>query len=448
MARVVLLNPLAVINGKHVHFLRDWSGGAVLGSVVYPPLDQAYVASYLRSKGISTEIIDASLLHIYPRKLVELVCDRKPEFVGIPCAARSLSPDLELAGMIKEKEPSVKIVFSGPDVTLDTSKALNSGYVDYVILGELELPFLDIVQGMLNRNVAYRKNGKIVVTDRELLDNLDLLPFPARDLLPLNKYWAPFTKKYPFTMIQTARGCAYNHCLFCRGKIWSMGKTRFRSLDNTLEEIEEIVNKYRIKELFFKDQSLTLPRERIYSLCEKLLEKRYDVSWRCYARVDSLDRNLVRMMQRAGCYQVSCGFESGVQEILDLSQKGITIEDSRRAVEICNETGMEIAGAFIIGMCGDTEETIKRTIEFALSLNLDYAQFNVPPPPDLFSNSDGKVSLSFALSEQRRAYRKFYIRLSYALKKLKSVKSIRQLLNLLRGAVNIIHITAIYQRRT
>jgi radical SAM superfamily enzyme YgiQ (UPF0313 family) len=216
--KVFLLNPFAEISGRHAHFNRDWCGGELPASVIFPPLDLATTAAYLESKGISTRLLDANALHMRHKAVLNILCSEKPDFVGIPSAWGSLQDDLGLAAQIKTVSPKTKVVLSGPNVTIDPSVALAAGSVDYVILGELELPFFDLVIGDTSFNLAYMENGSVVSRERKFISDLDILPFAMRTSLPNHLYKAPFALKNPFTLMMTSRGCPYP-CSFCQSKI-------------------------------------------------------------------------------------------------------------------------------------------------------------------------------------------------------------------------------------
>ena len=357
------------------------------------------------------------------------------------------------------------IVIWGSNVTVNPELALSSGYIDYVILGEPEKPFLDIVRGVLTENIAYQSGGEVIVTKRTLLQDLDWLPFPARDLLPNEKYVAPYVRKNPFTTISTSRGCPYSKCTFCPTNIWYMNKVRYRSVANVIKEIDEIINKFKIHSIIFRDQSLTFEQERLIKLCNEIIHKGYSISWRCFSGIGSINQKLLSIMKKSGCYQINYGFESGSQEILDLNNKGITLKESANAARLTKEAGMEVSGSFMLGMFGDTEETIKKTINFAIELNLDYAEFLMatPLPSTRFYELCGlsertPTSLSqrwynrsysssillngaFLDKQIKKAYRRFYFRPRYILKRLCSIVSIRHLFLQLKLAVSLFKTT-------
>ena len=466
MKKVFLVNPLAQVNNKErIHFLRDYAGGEIPTSMVYPPLDLAYTAALLRKNGISVNLLDASTLDISPPEVVKIAIQEKPDFIGIPSAWGSIQSDIDLAQDLKDKLPFTKIVIWGSNVTANPEIALSSGHIDYVILGEPEKPFLDIVNGIFTENIAYQANDQLIMTKRTLLQDLDWLPFPSRDLLPNKKYVAPYVRKNPFTTIVTSRGCPYSKCTFCPTNIWYMNQVRYRSVENVIQEIGEIINKFKIFSIIFRDQSLTFEQERLLDLCNEIIHRGYTISWRCFSGVGITNRKLLSAMKNSGCYQINYGFESGSQEILDLSNKGIKLEESIEAVRLTKEADIEVSGSFMLGMFGDTEETIKKTINFAIELNLDYAEF-LPATPLPFTkfyeqcgfsektttslpqrwynrtySSDVLLNEGFLDKQIKKAYRRFYFRPSYIFKRLYSTVSLKQLVLQLKLAASLFKTT-------
>jgi radical SAM superfamily enzyme YgiQ (UPF0313 family) len=462
MKKVFLVNPMVRINGKgYVRFLRDYAGGEIPTSMIYPPLDLAYTAALLRKSDISVTLLDASTLNIPPSGVVKRVIQEGPDFVGIPSAWGSIGFDIDLARELKDRLPSTKIVLWGPNVTVLPEIALSSGYIDYVILGEPEKPFLDIANGRFAENIAYRLDDRFIEKKRTLLEDLDWLPFPSRDLLPNERYIAPYVPRNPFTTILTSRGCPYSKCTFCPSNIWYMNRVRTRSVENVMREIDEIVNRFKIYTLVFRDQSLTFQQDRLLRICDEIIQRHYSISWRCFSGVKDVNRRLLLAMKEAGCFQIDYGFESGSQEILDLSNKGISLEESIRAARLSKELGIEVSGSFMLGMYGDTEETIKSTVEFALRLNLDYAEFLIaaPLPSTKFYeqclhdgivltgrpqrwNNRSYTSRTLPNQEMLRrhlksAYRRFYLRPTYLLGRLKKMGSIRRLIAQIKTAVSL-----------
>lgn len=448
--KVLLLNPLANINGRYAHFHRDWCGGELPTSVAFPPLDLASAAALLREKAIDVYLLDASVLHLSHNRVLEIASEEKPDYVAIPSAWGSLTDDLHLCQLLKQRLPEIKIVLSGPNATVHPSAALHSDVVDYVILGEIEVALLDIIQGDISHNIAYKNNGAIITTDRKLFDDLDSLPFAARDLLPNKKYNASFLKRNPFTLMMTSRGCPYK-CTFCQNHIWYLDKVRFRSTKNVVDEIEEIVIRYGIPQIIFRDLTFTFNKSHLFSICEEIIRRSLRVSWRCFSCVDSIDKKTLELMKRAGCHQISYGVESASQKVLDLTKKGVTVQQVKKAVILTKKEGIETCCDFMIGMYGDTEDSIQKTIDFALELDPDYAQFQIAAPvysTEFYNQCFGKEPQPFEPKSMRwyrwnvtnpqfsrdylnkrlkEAYRRFYLRRTYILKQLTRIRTPKRL---------------------
>lgn len=453
---MLFLNPLAVINGKHYHFLRDWAGGEVPASIVYPPMDQVAAATLLNENGFKTAVIDASLLHIYPGDLVTSVKKHSPKYIQIPSAWDSYHSDMELAARLKDTVPSAKIVFSGPGATHDPGSFLKEKTGDFVILGEIEEPSLQIVKRDISSNIAMIQNGRIEKKPRKILNDLDLLPIPDRSLLHYKKYSAPFARRNPFTSMNISKGCQHSDCIFCPTSLWSPGNARYRSVDRIREEILQIVEVFGIGEILFRDQTFTGNRELVQEICDYLLADRLEIGWRCTTRVDCVDTDLLRLMKRAGCHQVSFGIESNSQEVLDRNRKGITLEESREAVLMAKNAGIEVTGLFMFGMLEQSIDSMRSMVRYARDLGVDYAQFNVATkvPSTLFFeeefSSSGKdrpteavKASSPAGSEElasmvRKAYLQFYFHPEYLFRRIGKVSSFSLLFSQLKSASHLL----------
>ncbi|MCP4649218.1 MAG: radical SAM protein [PVC group bacterium] len=456
--KVFLLNPLAQIGKTHIHFTRDWCGGEFPASVIFPPFDLATTAALLKANGVETALLDASALHLKHSDVIPIIVKEKPDYIGIISAWGSLHDDIFLAKLIKQHYSQVKVVLAGPNVTLLAESILEVPAIDYLILGEMEKPFLDLVKGDLSKNLAYCRNGEKIIKERELLDDLDTLPYGDREHMPNFLYQSGFIPRNPFTVMMMSRGCAHS-CSFCPVKIWYPQKVRFRSLANVIGEVEEIIYKYKISQINFRDATITGNRCYIQEFCEELIRRKLKVAWRGFSRVDEVDFELLKLMHRAGCNQLSYGVENKSQDILDDNLKETKIDQIRKTVELTKKSGIETCCSFLLGMRGDTEESIQETIDFSLELEPDYAQFSIAVqgkyPPEYLeeclgeatdvstsakSQNDGGfrwfkyrlIPESENLSEDylnrmlRQAYSKFYLRAGYILRQVVKFRSPRR----------------------
>ncbi|MDD5128097.1 MAG: radical SAM protein [Candidatus Omnitrophica bacterium] len=446
MAKILFLDPLGYDEKflRHRHLLREWSGTYITGDIPFPPLDLMYAASYLRKYGHSVGIIEASVNHWSHNKVAGMVAAEAPDFVVIPTTYYSLDSDRLLAGYIKKELPSVKIVFSGAPVIYEPRLALDSGVVDFVVLGEMELPVLNIVEANYAENIAYRDGEKIIKGCRSLL-NLDELELPARDLIDSQAYrYVFFNRANPVTTMSLSRGCPHGKCNFCVSSFYSLSQIRFRRLDSVIKEIEEIVYRYKIGEIFFRDQALTANRELVWTLCEELISKNIRIPWRGSTRVDLVDKELLSLMRRAGCYQLSFGFESPSQKVLDLANKGIKVEQSRKASHWAKEAGLEVVGLFICGLPGGgAGDSVNDLLKFALELEVDYAQFcgvylfpGTPYYEQFSQNVLSPPSLDSVKKDTRRAFLKFYLRSGFINGQLKKIHSLEDFKFLITSGVN------------
>lgn len=431
MAVVVLVDPLGEGRTllKHCHYLRDWSALYTPAYVPFPPLDLMYAAAYLRAHGHTAHIIESSIKHLTHDKTVKIIRGINPDFVAIPTSYVGFLDDKYFARLIRSQVPQARIIFMGPLVTHSPAQALSDGSADFVTLGEPELALRGIAEGDLTRNVAYKKGDSIVSGQRTLLD-LAELPLPARDLVDNQAYrYAIFNRKNPVTAMTISRGCPYSKCKFCFVNLYSMEQIRYRELEAIKAEIQEIVYKYKISEIFFRDQNFTSNRELVMSICEYIISNNIPILWRASTRVDLVDPELLQTMRRAGCYQISMGFESASQAALDANNKGITLEQSRQAARWAKEAGLEILGFFMVGMMGESVETLGDTPRFARELGVDFVQFTMA---DLIPGSpvDGELAEQVKAfptrllnAHVRNAYLGFYLRPGYIWKHIKRIDS-------------------------
>jgi radical SAM superfamily enzyme YgiQ (UPF0313 family) len=287
-----------------------------------------------------------------------------------------------------------------------------------------------------------------------MIQNLDILPFPARDLYNLDSYYSAPTKKvsdFKATPILTSRGCAFK-CIHCpSATIWG-GRVRYRSAENVIAEILECVEKYDLREFNFFDDTFTLNPQRVKEICQKIIDLKLEIAWISFSRVNTISSELVSIMKKAGCKKISFGLESGSQEILDKMRKNATLQMGREAVKIVREQNLEVHASFMLGNVGETIETIKQTIAFAKSLDLDNATFFITTPypgTDLYEIAkqldkeveflpwenfapltntqpilvQKNVSAPDLIKWQKKAFVAFYIRPKYILHKLKQLNS-------------------------
>jgi len=437
--RVTLIDPLAVIDGREALFLRDVFGGEVPLSCPYPPLELASTAAVLREAELPVELIAANVLGMRHDAVIRRLRPDPPAIVAFPSAWGSLDDDHQFLDMLRAALPETKLVIFGPNVTAEPLPTLRDSAADFVILGEPEEALLLMAQGKAPAeipNLAWLEGGELQQSERRFPPNWDSYPLPARDLLPLDRYTVPFARRHPATTMATVRGCP-SACTFCPTHIWHKRTVRPRPLSLVMEEVDELVYRYGIREIIFRDDTFTWDRDRVLEFCAALNERGHDLTWRCFATANTMDEELAHIMAAAGCTQVCFGFESGDDEMLGKSGKQTTVQQGRDSARWVHEAGMEVAGTFLVGMEGETPQSVNRSIAFAKEARLDYVQVNVatPLPGTPFGRRQDKkgrnsqprsfrwfgaatgeseeLDPNHLVGEARRFYREFYFRPAY-----------------------------------
>lgn len=359
------------------------------GRVLRAPDWLAYSTAVLEKEGLDVELYDFPANDWDKPKLRQLIKEKSPDFVVLDSTTPSIYSDIECAKICKE-ESNTKVVMVGPHISALPKETLEiaNGSVDVAAIGEYDYIVRDVIRNFDNlsnvNSIAFWINQGVKLTQtRELIENLDDLPFPAWRHLNLMKYFDG-SKLYPYIDIISGRGCP-NICIFC---LWPQvmhgNRYRFRSPKNVVDEIE-----YDIKlcpqvlrggEFFFEDDTFTVNKERAIEICEEIIRRNLKITFSVNARVDSYDLEMFKIMKKAGCRELLVGFESAEQKILDNINKNIRVQQMNEFMEIAQKSDLEVHGCFVFGLPGETRETIQKTTDFALSLGLTTAQFSAAVP--------------------------------------------------------------------
>lgn len=354
------------------------------------PNDLAYMASMLRQIGIHAIIRD------YPAE--KLTWD---DFEG---DLRSVLPDVlimsvttatvmdDLSAFKRAKEFNAAIftiakgaLFFASDMQLFLRPAFSA--MDYALAGEAETIVQSLLKGLINGasmslipGIVYRDTAGQWVRNqqREFQTDLDAIPFPARDLMKNELYVRPDTGE-PQATIQTSRGCP-SKCIFCLTPAISGQKVRQRSVRNIVDEIEECVTKYSIRNFFFKADTFTINKKFVIELCKEIMDRKLDIAWVANSRVDTIDAERLDWMKRAGCWLVAFGFESGDDEILRKMKKDATVADAHQAVRLVKSAGLRVYGFFMMGLPWDDHTTVEKTMLFAKHLDCDFSEIHIATP--------------------------------------------------------------------
>jgi len=458
--KVLLIFPPITLEERYGRKIEDVGG-------ILPPLGLAYLAAVLEEHNYDVEILDAPALSLKVEQLSHHVSARNPDLIGISAITPFFHRTLEAVKMIKNVCPDTTTVLGGPHASLFPEQTLaNNPSVDIACIGEGEYTLLDLVQTIESgddlrqvKGIAFREDGQIVRNPpREPIENLDCLPFPARHLLPMTVY-KPLPIQYrrlPVVHLMASRGCPFG-CTYCSNAVFGR-RSRTRSPWNVVSEIKRVIQDFNAKEIQFWDDTFTLKRSWVMELCQLLMKEDLGVLWTCETRVDRVDKEILELMASAGCWKIGYGVESGDQELLDVIKKGITLDQARQAVKLTKDSGIEVGLSFMLALPGETPSKARQTIEFAKELDPDYAQFCITTPypgTELYNQAKeyGALIQDFSsytiwnpvfvprgyrdkdevLKMQREAFKDFYYRLSYIMKRLLKIRSIGDLRRNIEG---------------
>ncbi len=445
----------------------------------YPPLGLLYVAGALLARelpGVEVEAVDAVARGYSHDSLLGWVSQRAPDVVGITTTTFTLPDAVECARRIKAMDNGVQVVMGGPHVALYPQETAALPGVDFAVFGEAEATFPDLVDalrqgkspaglpGVCARDGAggFSRGPLPAVPDR-----LDELPFPARQLLPTEDYYSIHGRQPRMTTMLTSRGCPYD-CSFC---YHSMGrKFRARTPANVVDEMESIAAR-GVREVFVFDDTFTVNKKRVAVICDEILARNLalKVGWDVRARIDTVNERLLQKLRESGCDRISFGIEAGTEEALVALKKEVGLRQTVEVVETARRLGFTTYADFILGNPGETRAQLQRSVDFALSLPLDYVQFAVLTPyphtelyrvgqergilprhdywrefarhpeagfqPPVWEEHLGRDEL-FSAMEQ--AYRRFYLRPRFVWKRLQRIRGPADLARDARAALKMV----------
>jgi len=345
-----------------------------------PPLGIMSIAAVLEKHGIPVEILDCYATQLTPEAVIEEVIRINPDIVGFSCTTSSFMEGYRVAELLKERCPKIITVAGGAHACTMGPALLDSfPALDYLVIGEGEQTMLELASsdgryGDQIPGIAYRKNGSGTLSStRELIPDLDELPFPAYHLLPgfPERYTLPLFSfpTAPNTSIISSRGCPYA-CSYCDRSVFSRG-FRFNSPDYIIEHIAMLSSRYGIRHVFFYDDLFTFDRKRVARFCELKEQRGVKVTYNCIARLEHVDQELLKLLKHSGCWQVNFGIESGDPEVVKKHRKFFGLDEVGQKLKMVKDAGMRVKGLFMIGLPGEDETAIRRTIDYALSLPLE-----------------------------------------------------------------------------
>lgn len=410
MVDIALVNPPTPDGGLWIR-TQHRVGRRTRENMVWPQVSLAQMAALLHP-AYSVKVIDANAERMSWKEFTELLDRYRPRYYLTQVTAPTLENDM--VGCFLAKARGAKTIAFGTHVTpipRETMRAYPA--LDYVLMGEPDLTLRDLLDHLEDRfddrseemntlfdkndpeyeplkgengqydlskvkGLVWRKQGEIVMNHpRPFIQDLDDMPMPMHELLPLKKYRMPMIKG-PFTFIVTSRGCTAG-CTYCIKHVSYQYSVRLRSPKKIMEELW-LLKDLGIHNIHMYADLFTVSRDQVTELCERMIDEEINIRWTCNSRVDYVDEEMLHLMAEAGCWLISWGIESGNEQILSHARKGAYPDKAVKALHWAREAGIKNWGYFIIGLPGETEETIRETIDFSKSLPLDIALFHVAAP--------------------------------------------------------------------
>ena len=446
--------------------------------VVMPSLGLGYVASTLREAGHSIEILHCIKEKYSYEDFERHLKTHKYDLIGYQMFTYDVNSIIKHVEIAKAVNGNMLNVLGGYHPSGDPLGVLDTvALADYALASEVELAFSLFLEELGKSkpnfsavpNLIWRnEEGTIQVNPIRLVEDLDTIPFPAWDLMDPRGYpespHGGFVKSFPTAPLIITRGCPMK-CTFCSGKSITTDHLRRRSIGNVIEEIKFLREHYGVNDFLIEDENITHHKKFAREFCETLIEQKLNINWSCPSgvRLDTLDLNLLKLMEQSGCYSLSVGVEFGSQRIHDLTKKNLSINTITEKLELFKHVNIQTTGFFLMGIPGETKEEMLQTIRFAKKLRLDRAQFNnfMPlPGSELYTQLKQKIGQTFDYDHyfvhdvgyvpegmtrsamkalQRKAYMEFYFRPKIIIKLLKQIISLKQLMRLVNRFIDALH---------
>ena len=461
MAKVYLISP------PYRHIYKKMNLERI--GVLQPPIGLAYIASFLKSRGHSVKLFDGMFSKKLFKEIKAHIDEFKPDFVGITVTTPQVTYALRIAEYIKTINPLVKIILGGPHASALPEETISNQNLDLVVCGEGEITMSEIIENKdLDeiKGICFRENGRAKINpQRPLIEDLDSIPFPLFEQLPLKRYY--YVMPDNSITVLSGRGCPYR-CSFCASGVINQHRYRTRSPSNFVEELDWIYKRFGIKSFNITDETFTINHNRVEKICELILEKGLPIKWCCTTRPDRLTKQILKIMKASGCEKIGIGIESADYKVLKATGKSINLEQVADVVLWANELRIKVAGYFLLGLPYESESTLEKTLKFSKGLKLDYAHFTMlvplPGTPIWDMVKEGKI-LRCKVSEwsdysrynkaivesdflpanqllkyQRRMVRNFYLNAKFIYRSIRKINSFKELSTFLNKGVGIFKI--------
>lgn len=385
--RVLLINP--------PDRLESFLGRGKSFVPAFEPLGLLYISAVCKRQGHETYVIDASREEFSTEQVKNIITKILPDAVGFTSFVSNGNVIYELGRWIKNEHPNIKVIFGNVHASVYAEAYLRNKCCDIVVHGEGEYTFLNILEVLEKKqsdfsnipSISYLTDGKFITTSKPVIvEDVSQLPLPDRDAVKQELYNLSSISNMPYfdrkksvsKHMFASRGCPFS-CSFC--VVHNSRKQRCNNINNVVNEMEILVNKYKAHYIFMMDPIFIANKSWVIGICQEIKRRGLNFKWGCEGHVNFIDQELVEEMESAGCYDIAFGIESGVQHILNNINKGIRIEKIKESIGIVRKkTKIKISGLFILGLPGEKYQDSLETIRFAKRLPLDMAQFSILSP--------------------------------------------------------------------
>lgn len=378
--RVFVLNPAIYAGKQNIMTVRDRQ-----------PLDMAYIAALLRSDH-EVRLLDANIFGYDVDRTLEEITAFKPDVFVLTSTPvnRWECPNSHIDSVYEliNRAGITPTILTGSHGSVTPEWMLRKCNATYVVRGEPEMIVKNLVDVLAVGGdaksvggISFRQGeGFCHTEDAPRIESLDALPFPAYDLLPMERYRYTFSDlPAPFSIMLTSRGCPY-HCTFCL-KVMSKDKFIWRSTESVVAEIKYLQEKFGVRSIYFQDWEFVINKPRVHELCDAIIREGIELKWGCNVRAnDFFFKDLIKKMADAGCVRVNIGFESGSQKVLNTIKKAIRIQDLETAIAFSRELGIKLGMYALINAPGETKESIRETMAFLAKHQIDAMNFNLTIP--------------------------------------------------------------------
>lgn len=353
-----------------------------------PMLGLAYIAAALEQMGHSVTVIDYEVNNWGMSKLREDIKSAQPDLVGMTVYITNINRCNEVAKVVREESSNTTVVLGGPQVTIFPDEAFDCPYIDMVVFSEGEIIICNVMNALGDEKKLKKVNGiwfrsssgEIIKNEREILvDKLDIFPKPALHLYEMKKYFPPvYIRGRKVAHLLTSRGCPFK-CTFCETKLTFGRSFRYHSTERVMSELAQYIAE-GYDGFQFYDDIFTANKDRVEDLCKGIIAAGWKIQWMCYTRTNTLSPELLGLMKKAGCYMISFGIETADDDLLKIISKGLDVNKNIEGIRLTKAAGIEVAGTFMLGLPTETPEQTKKTINFALENDIDYAIFGLTEP--------------------------------------------------------------------